>query len=140
MGSKIDPTAWGGVMEPKNANCEGGLKRDIYTFCTHLIDSHGTQETPGIGNIRKGTRPRCRSTRKSRFECRSGGPPLVGVKNIGAWRYMSVERGSIASERLLTALDCNWGISPQRIHICRGRKERRGSAGGTQIPRNWALD
>ena len=27
MGSNIGPTAGGGVMKPKNANCEGGLQR-----------------------------------------------------------------------------------------------------------------
>ena len=138
MGSNIDPTVWGGVMKAKNANCERGLKSNIYIFCTHLTDSHGTQETPGIMNICKGTRPRCRSTPKSRFECRSGGPPLEGVKNIGAWRYMSVKQGSITSERLLTALDRNWGISPQRVHICRGRRGRRGRAGGMRIPHKYA--
>jgi len=107
MGSNIDPTAWGGVMKPKNANCERGLKGNIYIFCRHLKDLHGTQKTPGIRNICIGTQPRCRSTPKSRFECRRGGPPLEGVKNMGAWRYMSLKRGSITSECLLTALDRN---------------------------------
>ena len=55
MGSNINPTIGGGVLKPKNANCEGGVKPGIYIFCTHRIDSHGTQYMTGISEIYKGT-------------------------------------------------------------------------------------
>jgi len=107
MQSNTGPTAGGGVMKPKNANCEGGVELVIYIFCRHIIDSHGTQYTLGISKICKGTRPRCRSAQKNRFECRRSKPPFVGVKNTGAWRYMSLIRVNITAEGLLTALDHN---------------------------------
>jgi len=78
------------VLKSKNANCEGGVKHVIYIFYTHILDSHGTQQATGISEIYEGTWPRCRSTLKSRFWCRRSGPSLVGVRNTGAWRYMSV--------------------------------------------------
>ena len=79
MGNNINPTAGEGVLRPKNANCEGGVKPGIYTFCPHIIDSHGTQYTTGISKIYKENVPRCRSTPKSRFECRGSGPAFVEV-------------------------------------------------------------
>ena len=43
MGNNIRPTVDGGVLKPKNANCEGGIKPVTYIFCTHIIDLHETQ-------------------------------------------------------------------------------------------------
>ena len=42
MENNIYPTV-GGVLEPKNANYEGGIKYIISILCTHIIGSSGTQ-------------------------------------------------------------------------------------------------
>jgi len=58
MGSSIDPTVGGGVLKPKNANCEGGTKHVIHIFCTHIVDLHETQYPTGTNRMRKGGKSR----------------------------------------------------------------------------------
>ena len=63
MGNSICSTIDGGVLKPKNANCESRVKPAHYIFHTHIKDIPETQHTAGISHVGVGTECRHRSDR-----------------------------------------------------------------------------
>ena len=59
------PVIGEGMIEPKNANCERGIKQSNWRFCSHKLDSHEIELTAVGHKIVGETRPRCRSALKS---------------------------------------------------------------------------
>jgi len=91
MGSNIYPTVGGGVLEPKNVNCEGGMKCGTPILCRHILDSSKNQSTTGMSLKCKGGISSHRPTQESCSGHRGSRPANMRINNRGAWRYISVE-------------------------------------------------